>query len=175
MQAIIDACTDTEYPACVKVVITDKPDATGIQIAREYNIPTLIIEPRNYANKTAFEEAVHDKLIEHSIDFVCLAGFMRILTSGFITQWERKLVNIHPSLLPAFKGLNTHKRALDAGVKWHGCSVHYVDTVVDSGKIIDQTVVPVFNDDTENTLAKRVLDAEHILYQRCIRMLSTNK
>ncbi len=172
MHAIINACKAENYPIEIAVVISNNPDARGIEIARDNGITAVIIDHTRFENREAFEDILHECLLEHKVELVCNAGFMRILTEKFVTAWAGRQVNIHPSLLPSFKGLNTHKRVLEAGVKITGCSVHYVDVEVDAGAIIAQAAVPVLLNDNVESLAKRVLKAEHKLYPNALRMIA---
>lgn len=175
MHAIIEACQKPDYPAEVALVISDNPQAAGLGVAQALGCQTHSVDRKQFANKQAFETELHQVLVNAgAIDLVCLAGFMRILSADFVVRWASKLINIHPSLLPAFKGLNTHKRALEAGVKWHGCTVHYVNADVDSGAIIDQAIVPVLPNDTPESLSARVLEVEHPLYVQSITKILTN-
>lgn len=169
MEAILKACEQPDYPAEVVVVVSDNPVAGGLEAARSFRVKTVEAVDRSaFATKKDFEGQINQVLEDNHVDLICLAGFMRVLSTDFVQKWSGRLINIHPSLLPAFKGLDTHKRALETGVKWHGCSVHYVNAEVDSGAIIDQAVVPVLENDTEDTLAARVLTAEHPLYVQSI-------
>lgn len=171
MAALIRACEDEHFPAEVALVVSDRPDAGGLNIAHRFNIPTQIVDSTGSKSKEAFESALDDKLKKAEIDLICLAGFMRLLSGQFTEEWRDLLVNIHPSLLPAFRGMNTHERALEVGVKLHGCTVHYVREEMDDGPIIGQAAVPVLPGDTPDTLAERVLAAEHLLYPACVRMV----
>jgi formyltetrahydrofolate-dependent phosphoribosylglycinamide formyltransferase len=175
MQALINACHDTDYPAKIVCVISDNPDAKGLSIANNLGVQTHYINPRDYATKQAYEAIVHEKLLSHYVDFVCLAGFMRLVSSYLCDLWHGKMINIHPSLLPAFKGLDTHKRAINAGVKFSGCTIHYVSSKMDSGKIIAQAVTPVYRHDTVDILAERILQAEHKLYPLVLAALCNKK
>ncbi len=172
LQALIEAAARPDYPAEIVLVLSNEPDAAGLGRAEVAGIPTRIVPHRDHTDRAAFEAALTDCLREAGAELVCLAGFMRILTEGFVSQWEGRLINIHPSLLPAFPGLNTHARALEAGVKLHGCSVHLVSDELDGGPIIGQAAVPVLPDDDEAALAARVLAAEHRLYPLCLKLLA---
>ena len=175
MEAILEASRDSSFPAEIVVVLSDKPDTAGLQTARENNIPAIGIAHDDFQSRSDHETAITKAITDHNPDFICLAGYMRILSSGFVQQFEGRLINIHPSLLPSFKGLETHQRAIDAGVKLHGCTVHFVNAEMDGGAVIAQAVVPVLPDDDEKKLAARVLAAEHKLYPHAIRMLAENK
>lgn len=169
LQALIDACKDEEFPARIALVLSNKADAYGLKRAAEANIATLVISHKDFPDRDSFDAAMHKALGEAGIEFVCLAGFMRLLTAGFVNQWTGKMINIHPSLLPSFKGIHTHAAALQAGVKIHGCSVHHVVPEMDAGPIIIQAAVPVLSGDTPETLGARVLAAEHIIYPLALK------
>ncbi|MFS2318848.1 phosphoribosylglycinamide formyltransferase [Maricaulis sp. D1M11] len=175
LQALIDAAKDDDYPAEIVLVVSNKADAYGLERARVAGIATAVVDHRDYENREAFEEALDTVIRDHGTRIVCLAGFMRILTPWFTERWRDLLINIHPSLLPAFKGLHTHERALEAGVRIHGCSVHYVRPEMDDGPIIGQAAVPVLHGDTPDTLAQRVLEAEHKLYPQCVALACSGK
>ena len=172
LQALIDAAAAPDYPAEIVLVLSNRPDAKGLERAAAAGIPTSVVPHRDYETRAAFEAALTEVLSEAGAELVCLAGFMRVLTEVFVGRWRGRLVNIHPSLLPAFPGLDTHARALAAGVKLHGCSVHLVSTEVDEGPIIGQAAVPVLPGDDEAVLAARVLEAEHRLYPLCLGLLA---
>lgn len=171
MQALIEASLSENYPAQICCVISDVATAKGLETANNYGIKNHFIDPKSYKSKVEYEKALNVLLSDKQIDFVCLAGFMRLFSSYMCNFWEGKMINIHPSLLPAFKGLNTHQRALDMGVAFSGCTIHYVSSEMDSGKIIAQAAVPVYNDDNVDSLAKRVQSAEHILYPKILQMI----
>jgi phosphoribosylglycinamide formyltransferase 1 len=171
MAKLIEACMNEKYPAKIVCVISDKENAKGLDIAKNFNIPTYYLNPSDYQNKHDYENAIHEKLLTHHVDFICLAGFMRLLSSYLCDLWHNKMINIHPSLLPAFKGLDTHQRAINAGVKFAGCTIHYVSSKMDSGKIIAQAVTPVYSDDTADSLGKRILTLEHKLYPSVLEAL----
>lgn len=168
LQALIDAAAASDYPAKIVAVISNKDDVYGLTRARQANIPVRVIRHKEYDNREAFDAALHAALLEVNAEYVCLAGFMRVLTPGFVSKWQGKMINIHPSLLPSFKGMHTHAAALAAGIKIHGCTVHYVVPEMDSGPIIAQAAVPVLAGDTAEILAARVLKAEHILYPAAV-------
>ena len=172
LQALIDATRLADFPAEISLVISNEPEALGLERAARAGIRALVIPHKRFPNKGAFESAVDQALREARADYVCLAGFMRLLSPEFCEQWKGSLINIHPSLLPAFRGLHTHERALAAGVKFHGATVHEVRAEVDEGPIIAQAVVPVLPDDTVAALSTRVLDAEHQLFPHAIRLLA---
>lgn len=169
MEALIKAAEAPDYPAKIALVVSNNPDAGGLQLARQSGIATAVIDHKAFSQRADFEAALDEVLQSKNIDYICLAGFMRVLTPWFVERWQGKLINIHPSLLPAFKGLETHKRALEAGVHVHGCTVHYVSSELDSGDIIARAEVQVLPDDTEETLAARVLEQEHQLYAQALR------
>jgi phosphoribosylglycinamide formyltransferase-1 len=173
MASLIAAAKDDSYPAEIALVVSNRPDAAGLNHARNQGITTAVIDHTRYGkDREAFEHALQDVLTAHRIDLVCLAGFMRLLTPWFVSQWQGRMLNIHPALLPAFKGLHTHERALEAGVKTHGATVHFVSAEMDSGEIIAQAEVPVLSGDTADTLAARVLEAEHRIYPQALRQVA---
>jgi phosphoribosylglycinamide formyltransferase 1 len=174
MNVLIDACQNTDYPARIACVISDNINAGGLMIAENKNIKTYFINPKDYSTKQVYEQKLHDILLQNQIDFVCLAGFMRLLSDYLCDLWHGKMINIHPSLLPAFKGLNTHKQAIDAGVKFSGCTIHYVSQKMDSGTIIAQAITSVYTSDTADILAKRILNLEHQLYPLVLKALCDN-
>jgi phosphoribosylglycinamide formyltransferase 1 len=167
MEAILAA----GLPARVAAVISNNPDARGLAAAAGRGLRAAVVDNREYPDRTGFDTALAGELDRHAPDLVVLAGFMRILSPGFVARYPGRLVNIHPSLLPAFPGLHTHRRALEAGVRIHGCTVHFVTPAVDNGPIIAQAAVPVAPDDTEERLAARVLAEEHRLYPQAIRWI----
>ncbi len=172
LQALINACLNSDFPAQIAAVISNVPDARGLERARQAGIPALVIDHKAFANKPAFEHAIHAALTEHGVDLVCLAGFMRIISPWLIEQWPERIINIHPSLLPAYKGLDTHRRALENGETQTGCTVHYVTPDMDSGPIILQRSVSIIAGDTPETLAERVLEQEHIAYPEAVRLVA---
>lgn len=167
LQALLEA----GLPCDIAAVISNRANAGGLKIAQAHGIPTAVIEHRDYADRDSFDAALADLVDTFHPDFVALAGFMRILTAGFVARYHGRLVNIHPSLLPAYGGLNTHARALQDGVRIHGCTVHFVTPDLDHGPIIIQAAVPVLQDDTEQALAARVLHEEHRIYPQAMRWL----
>lgn len=175
LRALIEACRDPAYPAEIALVISNRPGAAGLQAAREAGIPTRVIDHKAHDSRAAFDAALDAALHEAGVELVCLAGFMRLLTEGFVTGWQGRMVNIHPSLLPAFKGRDVHARALAAGVKIAGCTVHFVTPEMDSGPIIAQAAVPVLEGDTPETLAARILAAEHRLYPAAVRLIAQGR
>ena len=173
LSALIDACKKTDYPANIVIVISNRPDAPGLDIAAKSGIPVMVVDHKKYTDREEFE-AVLDATLRHvNVDLICNAGFMRLLTEKFVEDWRDRQINIHPSLLPAFKGLHTHERAIEAGVKMSGCTVHFVRTEMDSGPIIAQAAVPVLTDDTADDLANRVLEAEHKLYPLALKLVAS--
>ena len=172
MQCLIDACARDDFPARVDIVISNKADAQGLQHAQEAGIETLAVPNQDYGSKKDFEDSLLKALQGRGVDLVCLAGFMRVLSPHFINAWQGRLINIHPSLLPDYKGLDTHARALADGKSEAGCTVHHVSAEVDSGAIILQRSVPIYGDDTVDQLAARVLEQEHILYPEAVQRLA---
>lgn len=173
MQALVAAMREPGFPAEPTVVISNRPEALGLSWAAEQGLATLAIDHRQYANRMAFEARLHQALLDHGAELICLAGFMRLLTGGFVDRWRDRLLNIHPSLLPAFPGLDTHQRALDAGALIVGCTVHFVRTEMDSGPILAQAAIAVLPGDTAETLAARVLEAEHRVYPLALRLVAS--
>jgi phosphoribosylglycinamide formyltransferase-1 len=173
MTALIEAAQAKDYPAEIALVVSNRPDAAGLARAREAAIATAVVDHQPFGkDRKAFERALDDELRKHGIEIVCLAGFMRLLTSWFIGRWRGRILNIHPALLPEFKGLDTHRRALEAGVKQHGATVHFVVEETDAGPVISQQSVPVLQGDTEATLAARVLEIEHRIYPEALRLVA---
>lgn len=175
LQSLIRACADPKFPAEIVLVISNVADAGGLDHARTANIATKTISHKNFSSREEFDAALDAALHDANVEFICLAGFMRILSDWFARRWEGRIVNIHPSLLPAFKGLNVHQQALDAGVRVAGCTVHYVVPELDSGPIIAQASVPVLHGDTADTLAARILTEEHKLYPLALKMIAEGK
>lgn len=172
MVSLVNATQAPDYPAEIVLVICNRPDASGISKAESLGIKTICIDHKDYNTRKAFEQAMDKVLREHGTELICNAGFMRILSPWFVKRWLRRQLNIHPSLLPKFKGLDTHARALDAGETEHGCTIHYVDEGMDTGKIIAQAKVRIYKNDTPKTLAARVLKQEHLLYPRILRQIA---
>jgi phosphoribosylglycinamide formyltransferase 1 len=176
MPSLIGAAKRSDYPAEIALVLSNRPEADGLQRATAEGIATAVVDHTGFGrNREAFERAVQAHLEAHRIDIVCLAGFMRLLTPSFVSRWSGRMLNIHPALLPSFKGLNTHERALEAGVKIHGATVHFVVPEVDSGPIIAQAAVPVLDHDTPSALAARVLAAELRLYPLALGLVAGGK
>lgn len=174
MAALLEAAAQPDYPAEIALVLSNRADAAGLAYAAARGVPVAVVESRGRP-RAAFEAGLQAALVEHRIGLVALAGFMRVLTEGFVAAWAGRMVNIHPSLLPAFPGLDTHERALAAGVRLHGCTVHLVTPGVDEGPIIAQAAVPVLPDDTAEALAARVLAEEHRLYPSALAWLATGR
>jgi len=172
LQALIEAAADPAYSAQIALVLSNVADAPGLARAATAGIPTKTVSHRGHATRESFDGEIEKALRQDGIELVCLAGFMRVLSDTFVRNWEGRLINIHPSLLPAFKGLHVHRQVLDAGVRISGCTVHFVVPEIDSGAIIAQAAVPVFADDNEETLAARTLDAEHRLYPLALELLA---
>lgn len=172
MDALLQAARAPDYPAEPRLVIANRPDAKGIETAKSAGVDTRVIDHKAYDSREAFEAEIHKALTDADIELVALAGFMRVLTPWLVERWAGRLINIHPAILPSFPGLNTHQRALDAGAKLHGCTVHFVTPGVDEGPAIGQAAVEVRANDTAETLAQRVLAAEHILYPLCLAALA---
>jgi len=176
MAALMAAAKQPGYPAEIAVVLSNRPDAAGLTRAAAEGIATAVVDHTQFGtDREAFERAAQAVLEAHRVDIVCLAGFMRLLTPGFASRWSGRMLNIHPALLPSFKGLHTHERALAAGVKIHGATVHFVVPEVDSGPIIAQAAVPVLDDDTPDALAARVLAAELRIYPLALGLLAAGK
>ncbi len=175
LQAIIDASEGGKLNAAVVVVVSDKADAYALERARRHGIKGVFVDPKGCASRQAFDKALIDALTEHQVELVCLAGYMRVLTAAFINHFRHRVMNIHPALLPSFPGLHGQRQALKHGVKFSGCTVHFADEGVDTGPIIIQAVVPVFDDDSEETLAARILRYEHQIYPRAIQLYAEGR
>jgi phosphoribosylglycinamide formyltransferase 1 len=176
MVALIEAAKAQDYPAEIALVLSNRPDAAGLDRAREAGIATAIVDHRPFGeDRMAFDQALDAQLQAHQIDIVCLAGFMRLLTPAFVQRWSGRMLNIHPALLPQFKGLHTHRRALEAAVKRHGATVHFVVPEMDAGPIVAQESVTVLEGDTEESLARRVLEVEHRLYPQALRLVAEGR
>lgn len=175
LQAIIDACHEKNYPAEVVAVISNKPDAYGLKRASKANIPTRVIEHKLFPDRKAYDQALMQTIDSYQPDLVVLAGFMRILSDGFVNHYTQRMLNIHPSLLPKYKGLNTHQRVIDAGETHHGASVHFVTASLDDGPVILQSAIEVLPDDTAESLAKRVHQVEHQIYPQAIRWFAESR
>jgi phosphoribosylglycinamide formyltransferase-1 len=168
MAALIEAAKADDFPARIRVVVADRSDAGGVSIARAMGVDAIVIDAKVLGSRAAFEAALDGELRRRGVELICLAGFMRILSADFVARWQGRALNIHPSLLPAYKGLGTHARALADGAREHGCTVHWVTAELDAGEIVAQARAPVLPSDTPETLAARVLDEEHRLYPRAL-------
>ena len=175
MEALIKACQDASFPASIELVISNKKEAHGLEIAQSYGIHTQSVNRKNFPNDHEFDSKISAILKENNIEIICTAGYMKILTKEFVESWHNKIINIHPSLLPDYKGLNTHKRVLDDGIQLTGCTTHIVESELDSGQILMQATVPVLVNDTEDTLATRVLKMEHIIFPETLKRIATNE
>ena len=173
LKALIEACAKPDYPAEIVAVISNRPNAPGLDYARQVGVPALTVDHKAYPTRPAFEDVLTRELENAGAEIVCNAGFMRLLTEGFVEHWRDRQLNIHPSLLPSFRGLDTHERALAAGVRITGCTVHFVRTEMDAGPIIVQAAVPVLPGDTADSLAARVLLAEHELYPHALSLVAS--
>jgi phosphoribosylglycinamide formyltransferase 1 len=175
MEAIVRAARDEQWPAVISAVISNRPDAEGLAYAKAQGIATLVVASKQFPDRERFDAALQAAIDRFAPDLVVLAGFLRILTAQFVAHYAGRLLNIHPSLLPAFPGLATHRQALAAGVKLHGATVHFVTADLDHGPIVAQAAVPVLNGDSEQQLAQRVLQQEHIIYPRAVRWFVEGK
>jgi phosphoribosylglycinamide formyltransferase-1 len=176
MAALIEAAKTDDYPAEIALVVSNRADAAGLPHARDQGVATALVDHRKFGeDREAFERALDEILRANRIDIVCLAGFMRVLTPWFVARWSGGLLNIHPALLPHFKGLDTHRRAIAAGAKRHGATVHFVVAEIDAGPVIAKEAIDVRNDDTEAALAERVLEVEHRLYPRALREVAEGR
>lgn len=175
LQALIDACASSDYPAEIALVISNVPDVQGLERAKTAGIPTATVNHKDYSDRQAFEDVLHQHLSEAGVTLVCLAGFMRVLSPQFVERWPDRIINVHPSLLPAFKGLygmGVHNAVIESGARISGCTVHFVCAEVDDGPIIVQSAVPVLPSDTADTLSTRVLEVEHQSYPLAVRLLA---
>jgi phosphoribosylglycinamide formyltransferase 1 len=175
MRALVEASRDPDYPAEIVFVASNKPDAAGLSFARENKIATAVVNHKGFSTRETFDAALNAELQKHTLDLICCAGFMRIMTPVLITPWAGRMLNIHPSLLPLYKGLHTHERALADGAKIHGASVHFVSEELDGGEVIAQAEVPVLPGDTPSTLSARVLGVEHGLYVKALAMVASGQ
>jgi phosphoribosylglycinamide formyltransferase-1 len=174
MEALIKAAQEPDYPAKIALVISNNPDAAGLKKAENLGVDAVAIDHKKFKTRKSFEQQIDKVLRLKNTELVCNAGFMRILTPWFVNKWAGRQLNIHPSLLPKYKGLHTHARAIEAGDTQHGCTVHFVNEGMDDGEIIDQAIVPVRKEDTPDTLAARVLEQEHILYPKVLRRIAND-
>ncbi len=175
LQALIDACAVESYPAEIALVLSNAANAAGLARAEAKGIATTVVDHKAYDTREAFEDAMHEALADAGVQLICLAGFMRLLTEGFVGRWRDRLINIHPSLLPAFRGLNVHDRVLEYGARFSGCTVHFVRAAMDDGPVIAQAVVPVLRDDDAASLAARVLIHEHRIYPLAVKMIAQSR
>ena len=175
LQSLIDACSAPDFPAEIALVLSNKAEAYGLERARQAGIPTKAISHRDFPDRESFDAVLHDAIVAAGANFVCLAGFMRLLTPGFVGKWHDRMLNIHPSLLPAFKGLHSHERAIEAGCRFTGCTVHFVRAEMDDGPIVVQAAVPIHQDDTPDDLSARVLEAEHRCYPLALRLVAEGR
>jgi phosphoribosylglycinamide formyltransferase 1 len=172
MMSLIAACAQPDFPAEIAVVISNRPEAQGLVRAAELGIPTVAIDHKLFGSRVPFEMKLHQALLDHRVDLICNAGFMRLLTGGFVDRWRDRQLNVHPSLLPALPGLDTHARAIDQGLMIHGCTVHFVRLEMDTGPIVVQAAVSVLPGDTAETLGARVLEQEHVIYPHALRLVA---
>src|SRR5262245_1341965 len=175
MMALVEAARAAEYPAEVAAIISNRPGAAGLAWAQAQGLPARAIDHKAFPSREAFDDAVHAALVEAGVELVALAGFMRIQSAAFVRKWLGRQLNIHPALLPLFKGLHPHKQALDAGVKISGCTVHFVTEETDSGPIVAQAAVPVLDTDTPQILEARILRAEHVLYPHALALVASGR
>jgi phosphoribosylglycinamide formyltransferase-1 len=175
LQALIDACAAKDFPAEIVLVLSNKADALGLKRAQKAGLATQVLNPKDFADRESYDAAMSDAIVTAGAEFVCLAGYMRLLSDDFVRTWRDKLINIHPSLLPAYKGLHVHERAIEEGARFSGCTVHFVRPAMDEGPIIAQAVVPVLPDDTPDTLAARILEQEHVLYPLAVRLIAEGR
>ncbi|MBX3534128.1 MAG: phosphoribosylglycinamide formyltransferase [Xanthobacteraceae bacterium] len=175
MRALIEAAKAKDFPAGIVLVLSNVPDAGGLDFARQHGIETEVIEHKKFPSREIFDNAMDVALNRANAEIVCLAGFMRLLSPRFVEKWRGRMINIHPSLLPAYKGLHTHSRAIEAGEEFAGCTVHFVTPELDDGPTILQAKVPVLPGDTEETLAARVLEQEHKIYPQALRLVAEGK
>ena len=174
MQALVKACEDVEFPAEIVLVLSNKIDAAGLEFAREKKIPTAVIDHKNFSTREEFDKKMSEEIKKFGAEVICLAGFMRLLSSEFVEQWFGRLINIHPSLLPEFKGADAVGDAIKAGAQISGCTVHLVSEEMDSGLIIWQSSVPVLEGDSKETLAARILEEEHLIYPEALKVICEN-
>jgi len=175
LKSLLEACARPDFPAEIVQVVSNRPGAGGLDHARAFGVPAEVIDHKAFDGRETFDAAVTSALEKAGVELVCLAGFMRVVSAGFVRRWQGRMINIHPSLLPLFPGLDTHARALEAGVRLHGCSVHFVSEEVDGGPLIGQAAVPVLPGDDVAGLAARVLAAEHRLYPACLRLMAAGR
>jgi phosphoribosylglycinamide formyltransferase 1 len=172
MRSLVEASRASDYPAEIVLVASNRPDAPGVAWAVEHGLRTVVIDHKKHGSRAAFEAELQTALDTYEVELIALAGFMRLMTPGFVEHWRNRMINIHPSLLPSFKGLHTHEQAIAAGVKIAGCTVHFVRAEMDDGPIIAQAAVPVLSGDTLETLAARILEVEHRVYPAALRLVA---
>ncbi len=175
MQALVKACKADGFPAQIACVLSNNPKAAGLKFAQSNDIPTKVIDHRDFEEREEFDASISEYLVSQKIDLICLAGFMRLLSPEFVNRWRDRIINIHPSLLPAFKGLHVHERAIESGTRFTGCTVHFVRPEMDDGPIIAQAVVPILQDDTPEILAERILVEEHRIYPLALKLIAEQK
>lgn len=175
LQALIDSCADPAHPAEILLVISNRPGVKALDRARAAGIEAVTIDHKNYADRESFDAELLKALDAAGVEFVCLAGFMRLFTAGFVEHWSGRMINIHPSLLPAFKGMHVQQRAIDAGTRFSGCTVHFVTPEMDVGPIIQQAVVPIHQDDDAASLSARILVQEHRIYPESLRWIADGR
>jgi len=175
LQALIDACQNDDFPAEIALVLSNKADAYGLERAKQAGIPTAVLSHQDFEDRETFDTAMSEKIEEAGAELVCLAGFMRLLSDGFVRQWRDRLINIHPSLLPAYKGLHVHERMIEEGARFGGCTVHFVRPAMDEGPIIIQAAVPIHPDDTPDELAARILEQEHVIYPAAVKAIAEGR
>ena len=175
LQAIIDAINQGKINASIEIVISDREDAYALKRAEENHIKNIFVNPKEFESKQEFEKEIIRLLKENSVELICLAGFMRVLSPDIVRAFKDRIINIHPSLLPSFPGLHVQKKALEHGVKFSGCTVHFVDEGVDTGPVIIQAVVPIFDNDTEDSLSERILKQEHKIYPRAVQLIAEQR
>ncbi|WP_340151683.1 phosphoribosylglycinamide formyltransferase [uncultured Sneathiella sp.] len=175
MQSLVRACQTPDFPAEIACVLSNNLEAAGLKFAADNSIPTRTIDHRDFETREAFEAEITAYLEDLQIDLICLAGFMRLLTEEFVNRWRDRILNIHPSLLPAFKGLHVHERAIESGARFTGCTVHFVRPEMDNGPIIAQAVVPILEKDTPDELAARILEQEHRIYPLALKLVAEGR
>jgi phosphoribosylglycinamide formyltransferase-1 len=175
MESLAQACETPGFPARICVVVSNRPDAPGLEKARSFGIPTAVVDHTEFDDKASFEQAIVDVLEQHGAELICLAGFMRVLSPEFVERYPQRILNIHPSLLPSFPGLHVQQKAIEHGVRYSGCTVHFVVPEVDAGPIVVQAVVPIEQDDTEDTLSARILEQEHLIYPEAVRLFAEGR
>jgi phosphoribosylglycinamide formyltransferase-1 len=175
LQSLIDACADDDYPAKIVLVVSNIDAIQGLERAKNADIPTAVLSHKDFKDRESFDAALSERIAGSDVDLLCLAGFMRILSDGFVSRWQDRLINIHPSLLPDYKGLHVHERVIEAAEKFSGCTVHFVRPAMDSGPIILQAKVAIETSDDATALAARVLEQEHIIYPEAVRLIAEGR